>query len=49
MQNYGCEFPFTVSDVPSGEKFYSVEVTHRGGMDYKEEGLKNGVELQLGE
>ncbi|WP_405593856.1 hypothetical protein OG741_37615 [Streptomyces sp. NBC_01410] len=25
-----CTFPVSVSDVPKGEKFYQVEVTHRG-------------------
>jgi hypothetical protein len=28
-----CEFPFTVSGVP-GARFYTVEVSHRGGMTY---------------
>ena len=46
-QNYGCKFAFNVADVPGGSKFYSVEVTHRGAIDYKEEDLKSGVSLQL--
>ncbi len=45
---YSCKFGFEVRDVPSGNKFYSVTVTHRGSIDYKEDELKSGVSLQLG-
>lgn len=45
---YSCNFAFEVPDVPAGSKFYSVTVSHRGSIDYKEDELKSGVSLQLG-
>lgn len=34
--NVVCEFDFTVEDVPSGSSVYSVEVSHRGEISFKE-------------
>jgi hypothetical protein len=37
-----CQFPFAVQDVPTGSKFYSVEVSHRGRVTITEDAAKNG-------
>jgi hypothetical protein len=29
----GCRFSFSVPDVPTGERFYQVEISHRGKMN----------------
>ncbi|WP_326804470.1 hypothetical protein OIE49_26675 [Streptomyces sp. NBC_01788] len=38
----GCEFPFTVDDITPGSKFYTVEVSHRGGLSKAEDELRTG-------
>ncbi|MFE7235071.1 hypothetical protein ACFVAF_31470 [Streptomyces sp. NPDC057596] len=38
----GCEFPFTVDDITPGSKFYTVEISHRGGLTKTEEQLREG-------
>ncbi|MEU7470761.1 hypothetical protein AB0A94_19890 [Streptomyces sp. NPDC044984] len=38
----GCEFPFTVDDITPGSKFYTVEVSHRGGLTQTEDELRTG-------
>ncbi|MEW1602127.1 hypothetical protein [Streptomyces sp. NPDC093808] len=38
----GCEFPFTVDDITPGSKFYTVEVSHRGGLTQTEDELRAG-------
>jgi hypothetical protein len=43
-----CEFPFTISDVQSESKFYSVEVSHRRTIEYTQEELEKGVSHSLG-
>jgi len=43
-----CRFDFTVSDVPAGEKFYGVEVSRRGVVQYTEDQMRAGVTLSLG-
>lgn len=43
-----CVFPFTVSEVSGGSDFYTVEIAGRGGLEYTEEELEEGVELSLG-
>lgn len=43
-----CVFSFTVSGVPSGSKFYEVEVAHRGGISFTEEEAADGIGLTLG-
>lgn len=43
-----CIFPFTVEDVPAGESIYSVEVSHRGEISFKEEDAEVGLSLSLG-
>lgn len=48
MGHSSCSFIFTVTDVPGGEKFYEVEVTHRGGINFTEEEMRHGVSLSLG-
>ncbi|AXJ10862.1 hypothetical protein CFN17_15520 [Arthrobacter sp. PM3] len=43
-----CEFPFTVSDIKADSKFFSVQVSHRGTIEYTREELEKGVSLSLG-
>ncbi|MGW4197187.1 hypothetical protein [Streptomyces sp. NPDC005004] len=38
----GCEFPFTVDDITPGSKFYTVEISHRGGLTQTENQLREG-------
>ncbi|MEW1697825.1 hypothetical protein [Streptomyces sp. NPDC091278] len=38
----GCEFPFAIEGIPQGSKFYTVEVSHRGGLTQTEEELRSG-------
>ncbi|MFH9817638.1 hypothetical protein [Streptomyces sp. NPDC017230] len=46
----GCEFPFTVDDVTPGSKFYTVEVSHRGGLTQTEDQLRaGGLAFTLGD
>ncbi|WP_204354852.1 hypothetical protein [Mycolicibacterium llatzerense] len=44
-----CYMPFSIDDVPSGKKFYKVEVAHRGEVNYTEAEAKQGISLQLGD
>lgn len=43
-----CSFPFTIKDLPAGRKFYKVEVSHRGGIQYTEKQMRDGVAVSLG-
>lgn len=44
-----CVFPFTVKDVPGGEKFYQVQVSHRGKVPVEAADAKAGkTSLSLG-
>lgn len=43
-----CFYPFTVKDVPTGSKFYSVEISHRGAFDYTEKEAVQTICLSLG-
>lgn len=43
-----CVFSFTVSDVEGGHDFYSVEVAHRGTIEYSQQELTKGIKLSLG-
>ncbi|WP_406725120.1 hypothetical protein WJ438_11275 [Streptomyces sp. GD-15H] len=46
----GCEFPFTVDDIAPGSKFYTVEVSHRGGLTQTEDQLRaGGLAFTLGD
>ncbi|MEV5934789.1 hypothetical protein AB0L56_19145 [Streptomyces sp. NPDC052079] len=46
----GCEFSFTVDDIPPGSKFYTVEVSHRGGLTQTEDELRaGGLAFTLGD
>ncbi|MFG3186588.1 hypothetical protein [Streptomyces nigra] len=40
--DYVCEFAIAVPDVPKGEKFYKVEVSHRGTLQLSAEEAENG-------
>ncbi|WP_420124378.1 hypothetical protein [Nakamurella sp.] len=43
-----CLFQFTIKDVPSGKGFYSIEVSNRGKVQFKETDLaKDFVQLGL--
>lgn len=43
-----CAFPFKVTDIPSGLGIYSVEVSHRGAIQYKEPRMrKDGIVMGL--
>ncbi|WP_433610918.1 hypothetical protein [Prescottella agglutinans] len=44
-----CVFDFTVTDVPRGNKFYEVEVSHRGGLSFTEAEAEDGLALSLGD
>ncbi|MET7904790.1 hypothetical protein ABZS86_26350 [Streptomyces sp. NPDC005355] len=45
----GCVFSFTVDDIAPGSKFYTVEVSHRGGLTQTEAALRaGGLEFTLG-
>jgi hypothetical protein len=45
-----CEFRFAVADVPTGHRFYRVEVSHRGEMNLPEARAFSGVlSLSLGD
>ncbi|MER6627469.1 hypothetical protein ABT301_04385 [Streptomyces sp. NPDC000987] len=46
----GCEFPFTIDDITPGSKFYTVEISHRGGLTQTEEELRaGGLAFTLGD
>ncbi|MFJ8232579.1 hypothetical protein ACIQ9E_21840 [Streptomyces sp. NPDC094448] len=38
----GCEFPFEIEGIPQDSKFYTVEVSHRGGLTRTEAELRSG-------
>lgn len=40
--SYTCTFDIAVEDVPKGEKFYKVEVSHRGTLQLTAEEAENG-------
>jgi hypothetical protein len=40
--DYTCEFAVAVPDVPKGEKFYKVEVSHRGTIQLTADEAENG-------
>ncbi|MBM0237147.1 hypothetical protein JNW88_08275 [Micromonospora sp. ATA32] len=42
-----CLFQFTVKDVPSGRGFYSVEVSSRGKVEFKETALHDYIQIGL--
>jgi hypothetical protein len=43
-----CTFSFSVPDVPAGDGFYGVEVSHRGSVKYAEADLASPLTLTLG-
>lgn len=44
----GCQFRFTVKDVPAGQKFYGVEVSHRGVVRYTADDAHERIVLSIG-
>jgi hypothetical protein len=40
-----CSFPFTIDDVPAGEKFYEVTVDDRKAGTYSEDEIREPLEL----
>lgn len=46
-QLHKCVFPFTVTDVPKGRKFYGVEVSRRGVVRYPEGKVFSYLTLEL--
>ncbi|SIE26390.1 hypothetical protein [Mycobacteroides abscessus] len=44
-----CSLPFEIPDVPTGKKFYKVEASHRGEVNYTESEARRGITLQIGE
>jgi len=46
-QSRQCVFGFTVADIPEGKKFYAVEVTHRGQLQYTRSDLDKPLTLTL--
>jgi hypothetical protein len=47
-QDRKCLFGFTVTGVPEGKNFYSVEVAHRGALQYTRDGVGKPLALSLG-
>ncbi|WP_326644568.1 hypothetical protein OIE67_25690 [Nonomuraea fuscirosea] len=47
-RDVGCSFLFTVPEVPAGEKFYGIEVSHRGRVQYTAEQMTTPIELSIG-
>jgi hypothetical protein len=46
----GCQFSFTIDDITPGSKFYTVEVSHRGGLTQTEAELRaGGLAFTLGD
>ncbi|MFJ5896872.1 hypothetical protein ACIQFZ_15650 [Streptomyces sp. NPDC093064] len=46
----GCTFAFTVDEITPGSKFYTVEVSHRGGLTQTEAELHTGgLKFTLGD
>jgi hypothetical protein len=43
-----CVFGFRVNDVPAGEQIYSVEVSHRGKLNFTRDKLNEPISLTLG-
>lgn len=43
-----CLFSFWVKDIPRGEKFYGVEVAHRGRLQYPAARMTDPISLTLG-
>lgn len=43
-----CTFPISVNNVPVGHDFYSVEVSHRGEINYPADALKRPISVTLG-
>lgn len=44
----GCIFSVSIPDVPTGHRFYGIEISHRGKVTYGREELEDPVELSLG-
>ncbi|MFF4417498.1 hypothetical protein ACFYY8_33655 [Streptosporangium sp. NPDC001559] len=44
----GCVFLFNVEGVPGGHKFYGVEVSHRGRLQYTAEQVAQPLALTIG-
>jgi len=40
--DYSCRFDISIADVPKGEKFYKVEVSHRGTVQVSAEEAEDG-------
>jgi hypothetical protein len=43
-----CVLTFEIPKVPSGKKFYGIEVSHRGVVHFMEKEMKAGPELSIG-
>lgn len=43
-----CVFPFSVTEISGGSDFYTVEISGRGGLEYTQAELEEGVELSIG-
>lgn len=43
-----CTFPVEVLDVPEGERFYRITLTHRGAVEYSREQLRQPLALTIG-
>lgn len=48
VDGYRCTFAFLIQDVPAGLGFYTIEVSHRGGLTYTEADLRSPVVVTLG-
>jgi hypothetical protein len=43
-----CNFPFVIDNVPPGEKFYGITISHRGTLHYTEAQMRQELDLTLG-
>lgn len=48
VDGIGCLFNWRITNVPR-EKFYGVEISHRGTVDFKATGIKSGFDTDIGD
>jgi hypothetical protein len=41
-------FQFAIDGIPAGNNFYSVEISHRGELQYSEDQMRDGIVATLG-
>lgn len=48
LNGAGCSYAFELDNVPTGEKFYGISVSHRGTVHFTEAEMRAGPVLSLG-